>query len=88
MAAGGICRGATPDGVQRLLATYRWDAVGVRDDLGEYVVERQGDPDAVLAVDETRFLKQGRKSVGAPRQYSGTAGKIENCEIEPLSRVN
>ncbi len=72
---------ATPDGVQRLLATYRWDADGVRDDLGEYVVEHLGDPEAVLVVDETGFLKQGRKSVGVQRQYSGTAGKVENCQI-------
>ena len=59
---------ATPDGVQRLLATYRWDADGVRDDLREYVVEHLGDPEAVLVVDETGFLKQGRKSVGVQRQ--------------------
>ena len=72
---------ATPDGVQRLLATYRWDADGVRDDLREYVVEHLGDPEAVLVVDETGFLKQGNKSVGVQRQYSGTAGKIENCQI-------
>ena len=72
---------ATPDGVQRLLATYRWDADGVRDDLREYVVEHLGDPEAVLVVDETGFLKQGNKSVGVQRQYSGTAGKVENCQI-------
>ena len=71
----------TPDGVQRLLATYRWDADEVRDDLGEYVVEHLGDPEAVLVVDETGFLKQGDKSVGVQRQYSGTAGKVENCQI-------
>ena len=71
---------ATPDGVQRLLATYRWDADGVRDELREYVVEHLGDPAAVL-VDETGFLKQGSKSVGVQRQYSGTAGKVENCQI-------
>ena len=72
---------ATPDGVQRLLATYRWDADGVRDDLQGYVVEHLGDPAAVLVVDETGFLKQGSKSVGVQRQYSGTAGKVENCQI-------
>ena len=72
---------ATPDGVQRLLATYRWDADGVRDDLREYVVEHLGDPEAVLVVDETGFLKQGSKSVGVQRQYSGTAGKVDNCQI-------
>ena len=72
---------ATPDGVQRLLATYRWDADGVRDDLREYVVEHLGDPEAVLVVDETGFLRQGSKSVGVQRQYSGTAGKVDNCQI-------
>ena len=73
--------GATPDGVQRLLATYRWDADGVRDDLREYLVEHLGDPEAVLVVDETGFLKQGSKSVGVQRQYSSTAGKVGNCQI-------
>ena len=72
---------ATPDGVQRLLATYRWDADGVRDDLREYVVNHLGDPEAVLVVDETGFLKQGQKSVGVQRQCSGTAGKVDNCQI-------
>ena len=72
---------ATPDGVQRLLGVYHWDADLVRDDLREYVVEHLGDPEAVLVVDETGFLKQGKKSVGVKRQYSGTAGKVENCQI-------
>lgn len=66
---------ATPDGVQRLLATYRWDADVVRDDLRKYVVEHLGDPEAVLVVDEMGFPKQGRKSVGVQRQYSGTGGR-------------
>ena len=72
---------ATSDGVQRLLATYRWDEDGVRDDLREYVVEHLGDEQAVLVVDELGFLKQGKKSVGVQRQYSKTAGKVENCQI-------
>ena len=72
---------ATPDGIQRLLGTYDWDAHQVRDDLQRYVVEHLGDPEAVLVVDETGFLKKGTKSVGVQRQYSGTAGKIENCQI-------
>ena len=72
---------ATPDGVQRLLRTARWDADAVRDDLRAYVVEHLADPDAVLIVDETGFLKKGAKSVGVARQYSGTAGRIENCQI-------
>lgn len=72
---------ATPDGMQRLLATYDWDADAVRDDLQTYVVEHLGDPAGVLVVDETGFLKKGTKSVGVKRQYSGTAGRIENCQI-------
>ena len=72
---------ATPDGVQRLLSTYRWDANLVRDDLRSYVIEHLGDADGVLVVDETGFLKKGNKSVGVQRQYSGTAGRIENCQI-------
>jgi SRSO17 transposase len=71
----------SPDGVQRLLRTARWDAEAVRDDLRAYVVEHLGDPDAVLVLDETGFLKKGSKSVGVARQYSGTAGRIENCQI-------
>ena len=70
-----------PDGVQRLLATYDWDADLVRDDLQGYLVEHLGDPQGVLVVDETGFLKKGSKSVGVKRQYSGTAGRIENCQI-------
>jgi SRSO17 transposase len=71
----------TPDGVQRLLNTALWDADAVRDDLREYVVEQLGDAQAVLVIDETGFLKKGVKSVGVKRQYSGTAGRIENCQI-------
>ncbi len=71
----------TPDGVQRLLGTARWDAEAVRDDLRRYVVDQLADPAAVLIVDETGFLKKGTKSVGVARQYSGTAGRIENCQI-------
>jgi len=70
-----------PDGVQRLLNGARWDADEVRDDLRAYVVERLGDPEAVLVIDETGCLKKGEKSVGVARQYSGTAGKVENCRI-------
>ena len=72
---------ATPDGVQRLLYNYRWDADLVRDDLRDYVVEHLGDAGGVLVVDETGFLKKGGKSVGVQRQYSGTAGRIENCQV-------
>ena len=72
---------ATPDGVQRLLSTYQWDAHLVRDDLRGYVVEHLGETGGVLVVDETGFLKKGAKSVGVQRQYSGTAGRIDNCQI-------
>ena len=72
---------ATPDGVQRLLSTYVWDAGLVRDDLAGYVLEHLADAEAVVAVDETGFLKKGDKSAGVQRQYSGTAGRIENCQI-------
>lgn len=71
----------TPDGVQRLLATAQWDADAVRDDLQAYVVEHLGHDQAVLVVDETGFLKKGTKSAGVARQYSGTAGRIENCQV-------
>src|SRR5215217_7529583 len=73
---------ATPDGIQRLLNTAEWDAEVVRDDLREYVVEHLGDDEGgVLIVDETGFLKKGTKSVGVKRQYTGTAGKTENCQV-------
>jgi SRSO17 transposase len=71
----------TPDGMQHLLARADWDADAVRDDLRAYVIEQLGDRDAVLVVDETGFVKKGNKSVGVQRQYSGTAGRIENCQI-------
>src|SRR5215469_2173934 len=72
---------ARPYGMQRLLAGAKWDAEAVRDDLRGYVVEHLSDARAVLVLDETGFLKQGPKSVGVKRQYSGTAGRIENCQI-------
>jgi SRSO17 transposase len=71
----------TPDGMQRLLTTARWDPDGLRDDVRAYVVEHLGDPGGVLVVDETGFLKKGTKSAGVQRQYSGTAGRIENCQV-------
>ena len=71
----------TPDGMQRLLTTARWDADAVRDEVRAYVAEHLGDPGGVLVVDETGFLKKGHKSAGVKRQYSGTAGRIENCQV-------
>jgi SRSO17 transposase len=70
-----------PQGVQRLLNAADWDVDAVRDDLRAYVTEHLGEPTGVLIVDETGFLKKGTKSVGVQRQYSGTAGRIENCQI-------
>ncbi len=72
---------ATPYGMQRLIASATWDADAVRDDLRAYVVEHLGTPDGVLIVDETGFLKKGDKSAGVQRQYSGTAGRIANCQV-------
>lgn len=71
----------TPDGMQRLLNDAVWDADEVRDRVREYVVERLGDPGAVLVGDDTGFLKKGTESAGVQRQYSGTAGRTENCQI-------
>jgi hypothetical protein len=73
---------ATPDGMQRLLATARWDPDQLRDGLRALVVERRGDPSAVLVVDETGFFnKKGSHSAGVARQYTGTAGRIENAQV-------
>ena len=71
----------TPYGVQHLLGRAEWDAGEVRDDLRSYVIEHLGNEQAALVVDETGFLKKGDKSAGVQRQYSGTAGRIENCQI-------
>ena len=71
----------TPDRMQRLLRTAVWDPDLVRDDVRGYVAERLGDPGGVLIVDETGFVKQGRRSAGVQRQYSGTAGRVENCQL-------
>jgi SRSO17 transposase len=71
-----------PQGAQRFLNAARWDADAVRDDLREYVVEHLGEEETgVLVVDETGFLKKGEKSVGVARQYTGTAGRIENAQV-------
>jgi SRSO17 transposase len=71
----------SPDGMQHLLAAARWDADAVRDDLRGYVIEHLGSADAVLVVDETGDVKKGRASAGVQRQYSGTAGRVENCQV-------
>lgn len=71
----------TPDGMQRLLNSARGDVGGVRDDLRGYVVEHLGEVGGVLIVDETGFVKKGVQSAGVQRQYSGTAGRVENCQL-------
>jgi len=71
----------TPYATQHLLDRADWDAEAVRDDLRAYVVEQLGDPAAVLVVDETGFVKKGTKSAGVAKQYTGTLGKVENCQV-------
>jgi SRSO17 transposase len=72
---------ATPDGMQHLVERAVWDTDGVRDDLRDYVIDHLGDPDAVLVVDETGDVKKGSSTVGTQRQYTGTAGRIENAQV-------
>jgi SRSO17 transposase len=76
-----IIGAATPYAFQHLLRRALWDPEAVRDELRRYVVQHLGDPEAVLGLDETGFLKKGRHSAGVARQYSGTAGKVDNCQI-------
>ena len=71
----------SPDGMQRLLNFSPWDEDACRDAVRRYVVRNLGDPAAVLAVDETGFLKKGRMSAGVARQYTGTAGRVENAQV-------
>ena len=71
----------SPDGMQHLLAAARWDAGAVRDDVRGYVIEQLGSADGVLVVDETGDVKKGSASAGVQRQYSGTAGRVENCQV-------
>ena len=72
---------AGPSGLQRLLNYSPWDEDGCRDALRRYVVRHLGDRAGVLAVDETGFLKKGRMSAGVARMYTGTAGRVENCQV-------
>lgn len=71
----------TPDATQRLLYSTQWDADAVRDEHQRFVIEQFGDQNAIGVIDETGFLKKGTKSAGVQRQYSGTAGKRENCQL-------
>ncbi|WP_192814104.1 IS701 family transposase, partial [Rhodovulum sp. PH10] len=70
-----------PYRIQSLIGRSRWDADRLRDHVMDYAVEALGDRDGVLIVDETGFLKKGEHSVGVARQYSGTAGRVENCQV-------
>lgn len=72
---------ASPDGMQRLLRRADWDIDGVRDDVRAYVIEQLSERGGVLIADETGFLKKGTRSAGVQRQYSGTAGRTENCQV-------
>ena len=76
-----VCGEPTPYGFQYLLSRADWDADAVRDELRIYILQHLGDPNGVLVLDETGFLKKGEHSAGVARQYSGTAGKVENCQI-------
>src|SRR5246500_189005 len=73
--------GVVTDGMQRLLRRADWDVDGVRDDVRAYVAEQLGEPGGVLIADDTGFLKKGTRSAGVQRQYSGTAGRTENCQV-------
>ena len=70
-----------PRSIQRVLDRSAWDADAVRDDLLDRVIAELGDEDGMLVVDETGFIKKGAKSCGVARQYSGTAGRVENCQV-------
>ena len=72
---------ATPYAMQHVLDRAKWDCDEVRDALRGYVWENLTAPNAVVVIDETGFLKKGCKSAGVQRQYSGTAGRIENCQV-------
>lgn len=74
--------------MQRLLRYARWDANGVRDDIRAYAVEHLGTDGAVLIVDETGFVKKGHASAGAQRQYTGTAGRIEDAQVFLAYAIN
>ena len=72
---------STPDRMQRLLNSAVWSADAVRDELQGYIMEHIAETDGIIVADETGFLKQGTHSAGVKRQYSGTAGRVANCQM-------
>jgi SRSO17 transposase len=76
-----VCSESTPYGFQYVLSRAAWDADAVRDELRTYSMQHLGDPHGVLVLDDTGCLKQGHHSAGVARQYSGTVGKVDNCQI-------
>ena len=76
-----VCGEPTPYGFQYVLNRADWDADAARDELRTYVIQHLEDPNGVLVLDETGFVKKGRHSAGVARQYTGTVGKVENCQI-------
>ena len=76
-----VAGNSTPYGIQHLLGRANWDADAVRDELRGYVLEHLADDESILIVDETGFIKKGENSVGVKRQYTGTVGKRENCQV-------
>ncbi|MDQ2707827.1 MAG: IS701 family transposase, partial [Actinomycetota bacterium] len=70
-----------PKKMQRFLNLAAWDADALRDMGRDYAIENLGDPDAILVADPTGFAKKGKKSAGVQRQYSGTLGRVDNCQI-------
>jgi SRSO17 transposase len=74
-------REATPYGMQRLLSQAVWDVNGVRDEVRAFALEHLGTSDVIVAIDETSFPKRGDKSAGVKKQYCGTTGQVQNCQV-------
>jgi SRSO17 transposase len=71
----------TPDGMQRLLTTAKWDAGAIRDELHKYINEQFGDPQSVVVVSQAAFTKRGRHSAGVKKQFNEDSQRVENCQI-------
>src|SRR5450759_2454104 len=74
-------REATPYGMQRLLSQAVWDGDGVRDEVRAFALEQLGTSEAIVAIDETSFPKRGKHSAGVKKQYCGTTGQVQNCQV-------